>query len=48
MLALEIGDTYTTAKSNVTGIVTQIVPNKTGTFRVCLDTPDGECWTTVF
>ena len=47
-MILEIGDTYTTAKSNVTGKVTEIVPNGNGTFRVCLDTPAGERWTTVF
>ena len=48
MLALEIGDMYTTAKSGVRGIVTEIVPNGNGTFRVLLDTPTGDRWTTVF
>jgi hypothetical protein len=48
MLALSIGDFYTTAKSGVRGIVEEIVPNDNGTFRVCLDTPLGERWTTVW
>lgn len=47
-MILEIGDSYTTAKSNVTGTVQEIVSNGNGSFRVRLDTPAGERWTTVF
>ena len=48
MLAIEIGDMYTTAKSGVRGIVCEIVPNPNGTYRVRLDTPAGDRWTTVY
>jgi hypothetical protein len=48
MIALEIGDLYTTAKSNVQGYVEEIVDNENGTYRVRLLTRDGDRWTTVF
>lgn len=45
---VEIGDTYTTTKSGVTGVVAEIVANTTGSFRVRLQTPTGEDrWTTI-
>lgn len=42
---------YTTQKSGVEGVIVEIVPNKTGSFRLCLLTmgEDGEVvsrWTT--
>ena len=42
-----IGQSFTTAKSGVTGIVQEIVENKNGTFRVRLDVNGAERWTTV-
>jgi hypothetical protein len=42
-----IGDTYTTTKSGVTGVVVEIVANTTGSFRVRLETTDGDRWTTI-
>ena len=42
-----IGQSYTTAKSGVTGVVQEIVENKNGTFRVRLDVNGQPRWTTV-
>lgn len=41
-----IGQSYTTAKSGVTGIVQEIVANKNGTFRLRLDVNGQDRWTT--
>ena len=43
-----VGDLFTTLKSNVTGVIKEIVPNVSGSVRVKLDTDEGERWTTVF
>lgn len=44
---IEVGDHYITQKSGVEGIVLEIVPNKTGSFRVRLVTTQLETrWTT--
>ena len=43
---IEIGQTYTTHKSGVVGQIMEIVPNRTGSFRVRLNTAEGERWTT--
>lgn len=42
-----IGQSFTTAKSGVSGIVQEIVANKNGTYRVRLDVNGQERWTTV-
>ena len=42
-----IGQSYTTAKSGVTGVVQEIVANKNGTFRVLLDVNGNPRWTTI-
>ena len=42
-----IGQSFTTAKSGVSGIVQEIVENKNGTFRVRLDVNGQDRWTTV-
>lgn len=48
MNAIEIGNTYTTAKSGVTGVVNEIVKNASGSLRVALLLPNGDTrWTTV-
>jgi hypothetical protein len=41
-----IGQSYTTAKSGVTGVVQEIVANKNGTFRIRLDVNGQDRWTT--
>ena len=47
-MALEIGNTYTTAKSGVTGTVNEIIKNASGSLRVALLLPNGDTrWTTV-
>jgi hypothetical protein len=44
---LEIGEKYTTHKSGVNGWIMEIVPNRTGSFRLRLRTEDNEIrWTT--
>jgi hypothetical protein len=40
MPRLEVGDTYTTQKNNVTGVIMEIVPNDTGSTRLKLLTAD--------
>ena len=47
MQKIEIGQTFTTAKSGVTGIVQEVVENKNGSFRVRLDVNGEPRWTTV-
>ena len=42
-----IGQSFTTQKSGVSGIVQEIVENKNGTFRVRLDVNGQPRWTTV-
>ena len=47
MPTLEIGQSFTTAKSKVTGIVQEVVKNANGSLRVRLTLPNGkERWTT--
>ena len=43
---LEIGQTYTTAKSGVVGVIKEIVANSTGTQRLLLDVNGEDRWTT--
>lgn len=44
---IEIGQTFTTQKSGVSGIVAEVVKNPSGSVRVRLDLPTGETrWTT--
>jgi hypothetical protein len=44
---LEIGEKYTTQVSGVNGWIMEIVPNRTGSFRLRLRTEDNEIrWTT--
>jgi hypothetical protein len=46
-MELEIGQEYTTHLSGVHGWIMEIVPNRTGTFRLRLRTEDNEVrWTT--
>ena len=42
-----IGETFTTQKSGVSGIVQEVVANQNGTFRVRLDVNGQERWTTL-
>lgn len=45
---LSIGSEFTTAKSKVTGVIREIVENKTGSKSLRLELPDGQThWTTV-
>ena len=41
-----IGQSFTTAKSGVSGIVQEIVENKNGTYRIRLDVNGQDRWTT--
>ena len=41
-----IGQSFTTAKSGVSGIVQEIVANKNGTYRIRLDVNGQDRWTT--
>ena len=46
-MKLEIGQEYTTHKSGVVGWIMEIVPNRTGSFRLRLRTETNEVrWTT--
>jgi hypothetical protein len=48
MPTLEIGQSVTTQKSKVTGIVQEVVKNPSGSVRVRLVLPNGnERWTTI-
>jgi hypothetical protein len=46
-MAIEIGQTLTTAKSGVVGTVQEIIKNASGTLRVRLDVSGEPRWTTV-
>ena len=47
-MAIEIGQTLTTAKSGVVGTVQEIIKNATGSSRVRLTLANGDTrWTTV-
>ena len=41
-----IGQSFTTQKSGVSGIVQEIVENKNGTYRIRLDVNGQDRWTT--
>lgn len=45
--SIEIGNTLTTEKSKVTGVVKEIVQNANGSLRVRLDVNGQDRWTTV-
>jgi hypothetical protein len=42
-----VGSQFTTAKSGVSGVVQEVIENKTGSFRVRLDVNGQPRWTTV-
>jgi len=44
---MNIGDTFTTQKSGVTGTIQEVIENSNGTFRVRLDVNGQPRWTTV-
>jgi hypothetical protein len=44
---ITVGSQFTTQKSGVTGIVQEVIENKTGSFRVRLDVNGEPRWTTV-
>ena len=46
-MEIKVGDLYTTAKSNVTGVVNAIDNHPSGTMRVLLDVDGQERWTSV-
>lgn len=47
MPTLEIGQSFTTQKSKVTGLVQEVVKNANGSLRIRLSLPNGkERWTT--
>lgn len=41
-----IGDQFTTQRAGFVGIVKEIVPNKTGTYRIRLEVDGEDRWTT--
>jgi hypothetical protein len=48
MANLEIGQSLTTKKSKVTGVVQEVVKNANGSLRVRLELPNGNArWTTI-
>jgi len=47
MSQIEIGQSFTTQKSGVSGIVQEVVKNANGSFRVRLDVAGQPRWTTV-
>jgi hypothetical protein len=47
MNAIEIGNTFTTQASGVTGVVQEIIKNASGSSRVRLDVNGETRWTTV-
>ena len=48
MTNLEIGQSLTTKKSKVTGVVQEVVKNANGSLRVRLELPNGDIrWTTI-
>ena len=42
----KVGDTYTTQKSKVTGVIKEIIPNASGSVRVKLEVDGTPRWTT--
>jgi hypothetical protein len=46
-ITLTVGSQFTTAKSGVSGIIKEIVKNKSGSARVRLDVNGQPRWTTV-
>lgn len=46
-MTLEIGQTFTTQKSGVSGTIQEIVSNANGSLRVRLDVNGDSRWTTV-
>lgn len=44
---LEIGQSFTTLKSGVTGTIKEVVSNANGSLRVRLDVNGADRWTTV-
>ncbi len=42
-----VGQSFTTAKSGVVGIIQEVVANKNGSFRVRLDVNGSPRWSTV-
>jgi hypothetical protein len=42
----KVGDTYTTQKSKVTGVIKEITPQANGNVRVALDVDGKTRWTT--
>ena len=42
----KVGDTYTSQKSKVTGVIQEIKPNSSGSVRVRLDVDGKTRWTT--
>ena len=42
----KVGDTYTSQKSKVTGVIKEIVPNANGSVHVKLDVEGNTRWTT--
>lgn len=47
MTTLEIGQSYTTAKSNVTGTIVAVEAHPSGVNRILLDVNGKERWTSV-
>jgi hypothetical protein len=45
--APQVGSPFTTAVSKVSGIVQEVILNKTGSFRVRLDVNGTDRWTTI-
>ncbi len=46
MATPQIGETFTTAKSGVSGIVQEVVKNDNGSYRIRLSVNGQERWTT--
>ena len=42
----KVGDTYTSQKSKVTGVIEEIKPNSSGSVRIKLDVDGEPRWTT--
>ena len=47
MAEIEIGQSFTTQKSGVSGTVQEVIKNSNGSFRVRLDVNGQPRWTTV-
>lgn len=43
----QVGDLFTTLKSQETGVIKEIIPNSSGSVRVKLDVNGSDRWTTV-